>query len=79
MNLPMSQRILFRDTLFPFVRKFMDKRIDSYLSLFYECETYTMEELCSDLVEVLRTKQPFSVMPVFDRKPIPTYVQLTLF
>lgn len=70
---------MFRKALFPFVTKFMDKRLDSYLSLFYECELYSLEELRDDLVDVLRVKQPFSVKPELDRKPIETYVQLTLF
>lgn len=70
---------MFRKALFPFVTKFMDRRLDSYLSLFYECELYSVEELRDDLVDVLRVKQSFSVKPELDREPIETYVQLTLF
>lgn len=57
----------------------MDRRLDSCLCLFYECELYSVEELRDDLVDILRVKQPYSVKPELDRKPIETYVQLTLF
>lgn len=57
----------------------MDRRLDSCLSLFYECELYSVEELRDDLVDILRVKQPYSVKPELDRKSIETYVQLTLF
>lgn len=70
---------MFRKALFPFVTKFMDRRLDSCLCLFYECELYSVEELRDDLVDILRVKQPYSVKPELDRKPIETYVQLTLF
>lgn len=70
-------KLTFRSAIFPFVTKFMDRRLESYLSLFYECDNYSLEELKFDLCEVLYTRQPFSVMPFPERKPV--YTQLTLF
>lgn len=70
-------KIQYRKWLFPYVTRFMDKRIDAILSLFYECDLYTLEDLKNDLCEVLYVRQPFSVMPYSERTPI--YTQLTLF
>lgn len=70
-------KIKYRSWLFPYVTKFMDKRLDSYLSLFYECENYTLEEFKQDLCDVLLKKQPFAIQPFPNREPI--FTQLTLF
>lgn len=72
-------RLSFRKALFPYVTKFMDRRIDSYLSLFYECETYTIEELKRDLCEVLYNPHCYSVCLPTVVPEIPIYQQLTLF
>lgn len=60
----------------------MDKRIDSYLSLFYECELYSLEDLKKDLCELIYNKQSYIVETHLE--PIhlsiePIYKQLTLF
>lgn len=72
----------YRNWLFPFVTKFMDKRIDSYLSLFYECDLYTLEDLKQDLCDVLYSRQSFAVETHLEVAPLkcePIYKQLTLF
>ena len=75
-------RLSMRKELFPYVTKYMDRRIDSYLSLYYECELYDMDDLCKDLTELLYNKQSFSVVasivPISLRSE-PIFKQLTLF
>lgn len=76
-NLIQSQRLKVRPFLFPYETRFLDRRIDSYLSLFYECELYSLEDLKQDLVDVLLVKRSYAVDVTIDRTPI--YTQLTLF
>lgn len=60
----------------------MDKRIDSYLSLFYECELYSLEDLKKDLCELLYNKQSYRIESHLEPahlKSEPIYKQLTLF
>lgn len=76
-NLIKIQRLKVRSYLFPYETKFLDRRIDSCLSLFYECELYSLEELKQDLVDTLSVKRSYAVDVTIDRKPI--YTQLTLF
>lgn len=81
-NLQKQIRLHYREWLFPYITKFMDKRIDSYLSLFYECELYSLEDLKQDLCEVLYSRQSYSVEASIDVHPLksePIYKQLTLF
>lgn len=77
-----NQRILMRKELFPYVTRFMDRRIDSYLSLYYECELYDMDDLCKDLCELLYNSQAYSVVASIEPISLqtePVYKQLTLF
>lgn len=76
-NLAKSDRLRVRPFIFPYVTKFMDRRLDSYLSLYYECELYSLEELKADLCDVIHVNRRFAVDVTIDRTPI--YNQLTLF
>lgn len=60
----------------------MDRRIDSYLSLFYECELYDTTDLCKDLCDVLYSRQSYRIEASIDVHPLkvdPVYTQLSLF
>lgn len=77
-----QQKLQIREQLFPYCTKFLDKRIDAYLSLFYECDLYDLYELCKDLCEVLYVKQSFLAEVRRESSPLEiesNYLQLTLF
>lgn len=81
-NLQKQIRLQFRNKLFPYNKRFLDKRIDAYLSLFYECELYSVEDLKQDLCDVLYSRQSYCVEASIDVHPLksePIYKQLTLF
>lgn len=81
-NLQRAIRLQFRNKLFPYNKRFLDKRIDAYLSLFYESEVYDTYDLCKDICDVLYSRQSYAVEAWIDVHPLksePIYKQLTLF